>query len=109
MAAPMNVAASYFDKSVPNVVLRSLFMKYDVDGSGVLNRQELQTLFEGDLGFTHEQAEAYSMMLDKDGNQAVSFEELSHWLASGEKFKNINDKCRYTRLSKYVFICVRYQ
>ncbi|XP_046848651.1 calmodulin-like protein 12 [Xenia sp. Carnegie-2017] len=102
MAAPMNVSASYFDKSVPNVVLRSLFMKYDVDGSGVLNRQELQTLFEGDLGFTHEQAEAYSMMLDKDGNQAVSFEELSHWLASGEKFKNINDKCRFHRLKKAV-------
>ena len=94
MAAPMNVSTSYFDKNVPKIVLQSLFKKYDADGSGVLNQNELRQLFQGDLGMTRDQAEAYSMLLDKDGTQTVSFEELHQWLASGEKFKNINDKCR---------------
>ena len=94
MAAPVNVSTSYFDKNVPKVVLQSLFKKYDVDGSGVLSQKELRQLFEGDLGMTKDQAEAYSMLLDKDGSQTVSFEELHQWLSSGEKFKNVNDKCR---------------
>jgi Ca2+-binding EF-hand superfamily protein len=94
MAAPMNVSTSYFDKNVPKVVLRSLFMKYDADGSGVLNQKELKQLFQGDLGMTKDQAEAYSMLLDKDGSQTVNFEELHQWLTSGEKFKNVNDKSR---------------
>ena len=95
MSAPLNVSTSYFDKNVPQVVLRSLFMKYDKDGSGVLNQSEVRQLFQGDLGFTKDQAEAYSMMLDKDGSQTVSFDELHQWLSSGEKFRNVNDKSRY--------------
>ncbi|XP_028398496.1 probable calcium-binding protein CML16 [Dendronephthya gigantea] len=102
MATPMMGATSYFDKNVPKVVLRSLFMKYDKDKSGVLNQTELRGLFQGDLGMTKDQAEAYSMMLDKDGNQTVSFEELHQWLTSGEKFQNANDKCRFYRLKKAV-------
>ena len=94
MAAPIKASTSYFDKNVPKVVLRSLFMKYDKDQSGVLNQTELRELFQGDLGLTKDQAEAYSMMLDKDGNQTVSFEELHQWLSSGEKFQNVNDKSR---------------
>ena len=98
MASPINASTSYFDKNVPKVVLKSLFMKYDVDGSGVLNQQELRQLFEGDLGMKKDEAEAYSMLLDKDGSQTVSFEELHQWLSSGEKFQNINDKSRYSKL-----------
>ena len=94
MAAPLKVSTSYFDKNVPKVVLRSLFMKYDADGSGVLNQSELKQLFQNDLGMSKDQSEAYSMMLDKDGSQSVNFEELHEWLSSGEKFKNVDDKCR---------------
>ena len=91
-------ATTFFDPNAPSVVLRSLFYKYDKDGSGQLSKEELVSLFQDDLGFTKEQSDAYSLLLDKDGNNEVSFEEFSGWLKSGEQFKNINDKSRYARL-----------
>lgn len=94
MTSPVNASRSYFDKNVPKVVLRSLFMKYDQDGNGLLSRTELRQLFQNDLGLTKDQSEAYSMLLDKDGSKSVNFDELYQWLSSGEKFKNIDDKCR---------------
>lgn len=97
-----NISTSYFDKNVPKIVLQSLFRKYDKDGNGLLSRTELRELFLNDLGMTKDQAEAYSMLLDKDGSKTVNFEELHQWLSSGEKFKNINDKCRFYRLKKAV-------
>ena len=93
---------SYFDKNVPDIVLRSLFMKYDKDGSQQLNKEELSGLFQNDLGLNKEQAESYAYLLDKDGNGKVSFEEFRSWLNSGERFKNVNDKSRYHRLRKAV-------
>lgn len=101
MTAPLNVSTSYFDKNVPEVVLQSLFKKYDQDGSGLLSQTELRNLFQSDLGMTKDQAEAYSMLLDKDGSKSVSFEELHQWLSSGEKFKNINDKSRWAVVSNW--------
>ena len=95
-------ATTFFDPSAPSVVLRSLFYKYDKDGSGQLSKEELVSLFQDDLGFTKEQSDAYSLLLDKDGNNEVSFEEFNGWLKSGEQFKNINDKSRYARLKKAV-------
>ena len=95
-------ATTFFDPNAPSVVLRSLFYKYDKDGSGQLSKEELVSLFQDDLGFTKEQSDAYSLLLDKDGNNEVSFEEFSGWLKSGEQFKNINDKSRYARLKKAV-------
>lgn len=95
-------ATTFFDPKAPTVVLRSLFYKYDKDGSGKLSKDELQTLFVDDLGFTNEQANAYSLLLDKDGDNELSFEEFHIWLKSGEKFQNINDKSRYQKLKKAV-------
>eukprot|EP00112_Aurelia_sp_Birch-Aquarium-sp1_P016626 Seg3787.1 transcript_id=Seg3787.1/GoldUCD/mRNA.D3Y31 product=Calmodulin protein_id=Seg3787.1/GoldUCD/D3Y31 len=101
MAAP-KLGGSYFDKNVPKVVLKSLFTKYDEDGSGQLSRQELKGLFVDDLGLSKEQAESYSFLLDKDGNGSVSFEEFHAWLHSGEQFKNVTDSSRYNKLKKAV-------
>ncbi|XP_065068411.1 calmodulin-like protein 3 [Rhopilema esculentum] len=101
-AAKPVAGGSFFDKNVPQIVLKSLFTKYDKDGSGQLNRLELQGLFVDDLGLSKEQAESYAYLLDKDGNGKVSFEEFNSWLHSGEKFKNVNDKSRYQRLKKAV-------
>lgn len=89
-----NIGTSFFDKNVPKIVIRSLFLTYDTDGNDELDKEELGKLFERDLGMTKDQAEAYSMFLDLDGSQTVSFDELQQWLSSGEKFKNINDKTR---------------
>ena len=101
-AAKQVAGGSFFDKNVPHIVLKSLFTKYDKDGSGQLSRLELQGLFVDDLGLSKEQAESYAYLLDKDGNGQVSFEEFNSWLHSGEKFKNVNDKSRYQRLKKAV-------
>ena len=93
---------SFFDKNVPKIVLKSLFAKYDKDGSGQLNREELKGLFVDDLGLSRDQAESYAYLLDKDGNGRISFDEFHQWLQSGEKFKNVNDQSRYHRLKKAV-------
>lgn len=101
-ARPPIAGGSFFDGQVPTIVLKSLFTKYDTDGSGQLNRSELHGLFVQDLGLSKEQAEAYCYLLDKDGSGSISFEEFNTWLKSGEKFKNINDSSRYHRLNKAV-------
>ena len=93
---------TFFDPNAPAVVLKSLFYKYDKDGSGQLSKSELAVLFKEDLGFNNEQANAYALLLDRDGNGQVSFEEFNSWLKSGEKFQNVNDKSRYHRLVKAV-------
>ena len=101
-------AKSYFDANAPNVVLKSLFLKYDKDGSEKLQAEELRTLFEEDLGLNADAAKAYSLLLDKDGSGEVSFEEFKAWLSSGEKFKNVNDESRLYRLSKAVEMFEKY-
>ena len=101
-------ARSAFDFNTPDVVLKSLFLKYDKDGSGKLNHQELSALFRDDLGLTREQADAYSLLLDRDGSSNVSFEEFKSWLNSGEKLQNINDKSRYHRLRQAVDLFRKY-
>ena len=101
-------AKTFFDPNAPAIVLKSLFHKYDKDGSGQLSKAELAVLFKEDLGFNNEQSEAYALLLDKDGNGEVSFDEFNSWLKSGEKFKNINDKSRYFRLKKAVDLFNKY-
>ncbi|XP_065651178.1 calmodulin, flagellar-like [Hydra vulgaris] len=93
---------TYFDFNTPVIVLKSLFLKYDSDRNNYLNRDELKTLFIEDLGFSTEQCEVYTFLLDKDGNNKISFDEFVSWLKSGEHFKNISNKSRYQRLKKAV-------
>ncbi|KAK3097326.1 hypothetical protein FSP39_008677 [Pinctada imbricata] len=104
----MAKATSFFDPNAPNVVLKSLYLKYDKDGIGKLNKNELTTLFKDDLGMTDSQSEAYSLLLDKDGDANVSFEEFVAWLKSGEKFKNMEDQSRYYKLQKAVSLFKKY-
>ena len=69
----MQAGTSFFDNNTPQVVIRSLFDKYDKSGTGTLDAQELNELLQKDLGFKKEQANVYSMLLDKDGDQNISF------------------------------------
>ncbi|KAK3097454.1 hypothetical protein FSP39_009766 [Pinctada imbricata] len=101
-------ATSFFDPNAPDVVLRSLYMKYDKDGSGSLDKNELSSLFKDDLGLTDSQVEAYCLLLDKDGDAKISFDELVSWLKSGERFENLKDKSRYNRLQKAVAMFKKY-
>jgi len=92
----------FFNQNAPSMVLKSLFNKYDEDSNGELSSAEIATLFEQDLGFNDEQSEAYALLLDKDGNGQISYEEFYAWVKSGETFKNISDKSRYNCLIKAV-------
>ncbi|XP_052815904.1 uncharacterized protein LOC128242690 [Mya arenaria] len=102
------MAQSYFNENTPDVVLRSLFAKYDADQSGQIGRDELSTLLTTDLGMTDSQAEVYIHLLDKDGSSSVCFDEFKQWLRSDEKLKSINDQARYHVLCKAVEMFKKY-
>ena len=93
---------SYFSSDVPEMVIKSLFAKYDTDGSGRLGKSELLSLLKDDLGFDDKAAQACIMLVDKDGSGAVSREEFTGWLRSGDGFKNIDDSSRYFILQKAI-------
>ena len=58
MAVPLH---SLYTEDVSDIVLKSLFSKYDLDGNGSLNKEELYKLFINDFGFTENQAENVSI------------------------------------------------
>lgn len=98
----MQAGTSFFDSNTPTIVIRSLFDKYDKSGSGTLDSTELNDLLQKDLGFKKDQANVYSMLLDKDGDQSISFEEFLAWLRSGERFEFIQDQKQFQTLCKAV-------
>ena len=85
---------SLIGPDVPQVVIKSIFSKYDKDGSGSLEQTEVLAMM-GDLGLDEKQAELCFMMLDKDGNNNVSEKELMDWLRAGEGYKVVDDPKRY--------------
>ena len=53
-------------------------------------------------------ADAYSLMIGRDGSSNVSIEESKLWLNSGEKFQNTNDKSRCNSLKRIVDLFRKY-
>jgi len=96
------MANSYFNSNTPDIVLKSLFSKYDNDNSDQLGNDELKSLFRDDLGLTDDQAEMYTLLLDKDGTGSVCFEEFVKWFRSGEKMKTLDDSSRFACMQKAV-------
>ena len=86
---------SFFDDGCPDIALKSLFRKYDVDRNGSLSRDELKVLFSEDLGLTDEQSEIYLYILDQNGDDCVSWDEFLFWMRSKERLQNVTDKVRY--------------
>ena len=72
--------ASYLGHDMPTVVLKSLFGKYDCDGSGYLSKTELVTLLSEDLALDKQDVEAFSLLMDKDASHKISFDEFSKWI-----------------------------
>ena len=99
---------SYFDKDTPDIVLKSLFDKYDIDASGSIGVSELPKLLSEDLGLSCEEAETYTLLVDKDASGKLSFDEFKSWLNSGEKLKNVNDTSRFYLMQKAVEMFKRY-
>ena len=93
---------SFFSADVPEIVVKSLFRKYDTDGSGRLGKNEVLTVLKDDLGFKDDQAQAQYMLVDKDGGGDLSFDELLVWLRSEERFKNIDNSSRYYLIQKAI-------
>ncbi|XP_067027208.1 sorcin-like [Acropora muricata] len=91
----MQAGFSYFDKSAPEVAIRSLFDHYDTDKKGKLQDNEMQNLLQNDLGLSDEQAEIYFLLLDKNGDHNISFEEFHDWLRSGEDFEVLKDEVKF--------------
>ena len=100
--------ASSFDPNAPDIVLKSLFLKYDTDNSGHLGSDELKTLFKDDLALTEDQAQMYALLLDRDGSKNVSFEEFRNWMRSGEYLQNMNDKSRFSVIKQAVDMFKKY-
>lgn len=99
---------SYFDEDAPEIALRSLFQKYDFNKDGMLNKQELYSLLEDDLGLDKEQCDLYHHLMDKNADSVISYDEFFTWLHGGENFKTIADKTRYYYLQKAITIFHRY-
>ncbi|XP_065643216.1 troponin C, skeletal muscle [Hydra vulgaris] len=93
---------SYFDEHAPDIVIKSLFSKYDQDNSGFISMKELSNLLTDDLDLSPEQVETYVLLLDKDANGKLSFNEFKAWLKSGEKFEIVTDTSRFYIMQKAV-------
>lgn len=82
---------SYFSESTPVVVIQSLFRKYDADGNGELQREEIMSLLRVDLGLETKKAEAILAAIDKDSDGSVSFEEFLQWFRNEEGMEMVNE------------------
>lgn len=98
---------SLFRSDVPDVVIRSIFDKYDKDGSKVLERPEILALL-GDMGLDEQQAELCFLMMDKDGNNNVSKDEFLQWFQKGEGAKVVDDPNRFAFVQKVANTFKRY-
>ena len=85
---------SLFRDDVPEVVIKSIFRKYDLDNSGCLEKTEILAMLR-DMGLDEKQAEVCLLLVDKDGNMKVSLTEFLLWFRAGEGFNVIDDRNRY--------------
>jgi len=102
------MSKSYFGKDTPEIVLKSVFMRYDQDGDGSLTPPEAKMFLQGDLGLTAEQTETCILLWDSDGSGELSFNEFTKWMNSGTGLDCINDPSRYFILRKAVQMFKKY-
>lgn len=99
---------SYFAADVPEVVLKSLFRKYDTDDSKSLGKREMLRLLKEDLGFEDDRAQACILMVDKDGCGEISFDEFILWIRTEKGFENIDDNSRFYIIQKAIELFKQY-
>lgn len=99
----MSGGFSYFDRNVPSIAIHSLFDKYDIRRDGKLDEGEMKYFLEEALGLDFHESEIYFFLLDKDGDQGVSYEEFKDWLRSGEKLQRLDDRSKFQR------VCIAYE
>lgn len=99
---------SYFESNTPDVVLKSLFKKYDSDNSGFISTSELPVFLRDDLGLSENEADIYALLVDKDANGKLNFNEFKAWLHNGGKLVNVNDSSRFYMMEKAVEMFQKY-
>lgn len=82
---------NYFNESTPKIVIQSLFRKYDQDGNGVLQKNEMMSLLREDMGLDAKKSENVLAAVDKDGDGNVTFEEFFQWLRDTKSIEMINE------------------
>ena len=78
---------SLLDKNVPDLVLKSVFKKYDKDGTSFMDNSEFLCLLH-DLGVSATKNDVPSILatIDSDGNTLLSYLEFSKWWRSDVRF-----------------------
>ena len=82
--------ASSLDASAPEMVVRSVFKKYDKDGNGTIAQRELRELLM-DLGF-YVAAEDIPVILkeiDENGRGTIEMNEFTTWWRSNTRFATL--------------------
>ena len=82
-------------QAASEMALHSLFKKYDANHDGTLNESEFHNLLVDDLGLTSDAVEIYQYLLDKNGDGAVSYDELKIWFHSEENLVNVSNDSRF--------------
>eukprot|EP01027_Heterolobosea_sp_BB2_P021515 GEZU01030953.1.p1 GENE.GEZU01030953.1~~GEZU01030953.1.p1 ORF type:complete len:126 (-),score=46.43 GEZU01030953.1:31-408(-) len=79
-------------KADKQIVVKSIFQKYDHDNSGHISTSEFHSLCY-DLGYylSEDEVAAVLVMLDKNNDKTVSFNEFFEWWKNNDKFRCIDE------------------
>ena len=83
--------ATYLGNEVPDIVVKSLFSKYDNDSSGSLSPDEVKTLLVEDLAISKDEVDAFALLMDRDASNRVTLEEFTKWLRDPNQSGLIRD------------------
>ena len=78
------------DANMPEMIVRSVFKKYDADGTGSIDAAELRRLLL-DLGFSlsNDELIAALKVIDADGSKRVELDEFVAWWRQRDKIENL--------------------
>lgn len=79
----------------PTSVLRTIFLKHDLDYDGLLSCKQLALLFQEDIGLNISQSEACAYLIDKHGNNRIAFNEFNDWIKTGDRLKNVQNEASF--------------
>ena len=91
----MSGGISFFHRRAPSIAIHSLFDKYDTKKDGKLDEREMKSFLEEAVGLDFEQSQIYFFLVDKNGDQGISYDEFKEWLRSEEKFQQLNDREKF--------------
>ena len=92
----------------PDMILYSLFTKYDENDDQQLSDKELNNLLCNEMGLTFDEAEIYIYLLDKDGNGLISFDEFKQWYKSDDELKTVRDHSRFQVIKNAIELFKQY-